>query len=318
MNTATHAVRRLFALSLFALLPAATAAASPLTVLVRETVERACVVSGREAVERGARESLEHAVAGAVRRQGPEAARAVQHGGVELLEATARHGDDVLVLAKHAGPAGQRALALEADRLLPLARQYGPTVLNLEARAPGLGGRVFTTFGTELAPAVAREAATEDLPRLLLAAGRADSPATRAMLWQGYKRGGGEFLKRIDWKVVMATGASAAVIHAAHRTTAPHAAVGEAIRNDPDTAREAARAILNGWSRFWWASIPPAVALCLLWRFGLMPWHRPRTQDKRVDPRFEAPPVDANSAYREVGIPRARLTGAGAPPQCGP
>lgn len=275
MNTAAHAVRRLFTLSLFALLPAAPAAASPLTVLVRETVERACVVSGREAVERGARESLEHAVAGAVRRQGPEAARAVQHGGLELLEATARHGDEVLALAKQAGPAGQRVLALEANRLLPLARQYGPTVLDLEARAPGLGGRVFTTFGTELAPAVAREAATEDLPRLLLAAGRADSPATRAMLWQGYKQGGGEFLERIDWKVVMATGASAAIVTAAYRTTAPLDAAADVIRENPElTADTVAR--VAGWTTFGWAILPLVVALCVLWRFGLMPWHRPR------------------------------------------
>ena len=295
MNNISLTARCLVAFALASLLSAGSAIASPLTVLVRETIERACVVSGREAAERATRESMEHAVAGAVRRQGPAAARAVQNGGIELLEAAARHGDDVLKVAKQAGPAGQRALALEADRLLPLARQYGPTVLDLEARAPGLGGPVFKTFGTDLAPAVAREAATADLPRLLQAAGRADSPATRAMLWQGYKRGGAEFLKRIDWKVVMATGVSIAVIDAAHRATAPHAAVAEAIKSDPGTAREATAAILNGWAQFWWALIPPGLTLCLLWRFGLMPWHRPRPETRRASGHREAGATDPNS-----------------------
>lgn len=269
-----------------ALLPAA-AAGSPLTLLVRETVERACIVSGREVVERGTRETLEHATAAAVKRQGPAAARAIQHGGVELLEATARHGDDVLALAKAAGPQGQRALALEADRLVPLARQYGPAVLDLEARAPGLGGRVFTMFGNDIGQAVTREVATSDLPRLLLAAERADSPATRAMLWEGYQRGGSEFLNRIDWKVVMAAGVSVAVIDAAHRTTAPFDAAADVMRANPELT---AKTVSNvaGWASFGWGIMPLAIVGCLLWRFGLMPWHRPRPAPKRKDPGRDA------------------------------
>ena len=256
-----------------ALLPAA-AAGSPLTILVRETIERACIVSNREVLERGTRESLERAAATAVGQQGPAAARAIQHGGLELLEATARHGDEVLELAKAAGPAGRRALALEADRLVPLARQYGPAVLDLEARAPGLGGRVFTTFGNDIGQAVTREVATSDLPRLLLAAERADSPATRALLWEGYQRGGSEFLNRIDWKVVMAAGVSVAVIDAAHRTTAPFHAAADVMRENPELTAQTVGNVA-GWASFGWGIMPLAVVGCLLWRFGLMPWHRP-------------------------------------------
>jgi len=277
---------RLLLTGLITLLPA-SGFASPLTVLVRETIERACVVSGREVAERGARESFERAAAAAVTRQGPGAARAIQHGGLELLEATARHGDDVLAFAKAAGPAGQRALALEADRLVPLARQYGPAVLDLEARAPGLGGRVFTTFGTDLAPAVAREAATEDLPRLLLAAGRADSPATRAMLWEGYQRGGRGFLERIDWRVVMATGASVAVIDAAHRTTAPFAAAADVMRENPELTVQTVGNVA-GWASFGWGIMPLVIVGCLLWRFGLMPWQRPKPTAKAKDSSRDA------------------------------
>jgi len=260
---------------LIAVLVAAEASASPMTILVRETIERACVVSGRKVTQQAARESMEHALAGAVRRQGHAVTKAVSHGGLELLEASAKHGDDIFRLAKAASPGGQRALALEADRLLPMARQYGPTVLDLEARAPGVGSRVFTTFGKKLGPDVAREAAIEDIPRLLIAAQRADSPATRAMLWECYRKGGSEFLKRLDWKVVLATGTSIAVINGVHRTTEPHAAAGAAIREHPEVATQAVNHLLGGWGAFGWAMLPPGIVLCLLWRFGLMPWHRP-------------------------------------------
>jgi hypothetical protein len=252
-----------------------TAAGSPIGVLIREAVEQACKVSGREGLERTARESAEQAVAVAVRRHGPAAAEAVSRGGLELLEVGARHGDDVLRLAKAASPAGQRALALQADRLVPLARRYGPLVLDLEARAPGLGGRVFSTFGDDIGNAVARKAATEDLPRLVLAAERADSPATRALLWSRYQQGGGAFLKAIDWKVVLAAGTSVAIINAAHRATTPYVAMGDSIRENPEIAGKAVDRMFNGWSAFSWAMLPPAVVVCLLWRFGLMPWHRP-------------------------------------------
>jgi hypothetical protein len=267
-------------------LPTGSAVGSPVSVLIREAVEQACKVSGREGLERTARESAEQAVAVAVRRHGPAAAEAVSRGGLELLEVGARHGDDVLRLAKSASPAGQRALALQADRLVPLARRYGPVVLDLEARAPGLGGRVFSTFGDDLGSAVARKAATEDLPRLVLAAERADSPATRALLWSRYQQGGGAFLKAIDWKVVLAAGTSVAIINAAHRATTPYVAMGDSIRENPEIAGKAVDGMFHGWSAFSWAMLPPAVVFCLLWRFGLMPWHRPVT-DRR--PTAEGP-----------------------------
>lgn len=259
---------------LAAFLPTGTAAGSPISTLIREAVEQACRVSGREGLERTARESAEQAVAVAVKRHGPAAAEAVSRGGLELLEVGARHGDDVLRLAKAAGPAGQRALALQADRLVPLARRYGPVVLDLEARAPGLGGRVFSAFGDDIGTAVARTAATEDLPRLVLAAERADSPATRALLWSRYQEGGGVFLKAMDWKVVLAVGTSVAIINASHRRTAPYVAMGKSIRENPEIAEKAVGGMFYGWSAFSWALLPPAVVLCLLWRFGLTPWHR--------------------------------------------
>lgn len=266
---------------LAAILPTGTAVGSPLGTLIREAVERAVRVSGREGLERTARESAEQAVAVAVRRHGPAAAEAISRGGLELLEVGARHGDDVMQLAKAAGPAGQRALALQADRLVPLARRYGPVVLDLEARAPGLGGRVFSTFGDDVGAAVARTAATEDLPRLVLAAERADSPATRALLWKRYQQGGRTFLEAIDWKVVLAVGTSVAAIDAAHRATTPYVAMGDSIRENPEIADKAVGGFFYGWSAFSWALLPPGVVFCLLWRFGLMPWHRPGAQHGR-------------------------------------
>ena len=74
---------------------------------------------------------------------------------MELIEAAATHGDEVMSLAVKASPAARRVFALNAESLLPLARRYGHEVLELEAKAPGLGERAFTVFGEQDAKLVA-------------------------------------------------------------------------------------------------------------------------------------------------------------------
>lgn len=215
----------------------------------------------------------------AVRRCCPRVGPLVTDGGLELFEAAARHGDDVIAIAGKVGPATRRTLALEADRLVPLARRYGPEILDLEAEAPCLARRVAESFGPDMVGPLARNAAASDLPRLLAAAERATSPAARELLWMRCLEGGSQFLKWIDWRVVLATGLSVAVIDAAHRVTAPLAAAGETIRKNPEAAKQLGGSMI-WWPSVLWSATPLLIAACLLWRFGLMPWHRrdPRQQ----------------------------------------
>jgi hypothetical protein len=267
-----HAARllRSFIVSVVAI-PASTgsACAAPgVSQLVREAVEFAFKKSGREVAEQASREAVEQSVEAGVKKYGPRAAQAVAEGGVELVEATAKYGDDVMRVAVEATPAARRVLALEPGRMLPLVRELGEEALEIEAKSPGLARRAFTTFGDDGARQIARQVPADDLPRLLKYAEQADTPETRRLLLDAYKREGTSIFERIPASLVLATGLSASMIYGTHRATAPLDATADAIRDNPDIARDTA----NGF--VWVFGIVAVLAtVFVLSAFRLTPWH---------------------------------------------
>jgi hypothetical protein len=196
--------------------PQVRAQVRPAARLVQEALEAAERVSGR-ALGPAAREAAEAQLRRAALRYGDDVIRAARTGGLELPEAAARWGDDVWTLSVRV-PQGSRALALRPAELLPLARRIGPEVLELEAKAPRLTTRVAELFGDDAVRYLATVPAA-DATRLAGYAARADSPATRVLLLDGYRRGGAAFIERLDWKIVMAGGLSAAVVTGAYKTS---------------------------------------------------------------------------------------------------
>ena len=87
--------------TLFQVCPAAPLAGA----LVREAVELAFRRSGREVAEKAAKEAVEQSVEVGVAKYGPRAAQAVAEGGVELVEAVTKYGDDVMRVTVDATPA---------------------------------------------------------------------------------------------------------------------------------------------------------------------------------------------------------------------
>jgi hypothetical protein len=215
------------------------AAAGGVSAVVREAVEMAARRSGRQLGESAARESVEHAIATAVTRHGPKAATTLADGGLELVEASARYGDDVMRIAVEASPAARRTLALDPGGLLPLVREFGPEALELEAKSPGLARRVYGGFGSEAARKIAREVPAEDVPRLVSYAEKADSPQTRRLLLDAYAKEGPGLFGRIPPKLVLAGGLTTSMIIGTHRATAPFAAVARQIASDPALSRRA-------------------------------------------------------------------------------
>ena len=212
--------RRLIIVTILALL-LATLKVPAQSVLGRgaeAAVEAATRVSGR-AIEPAARriviESLEH-VALSV---GDDALRAARNGGLELCEAAAVHGDEIWRIAAKASPEGARALALRPGELLPLARRIGPEVLELEAKVSGLPVHVSQQFGDDAVRYFAVQVPAKDATRLVGLAQRADSQATRELLLNTYKDKGAAFLQRFDWKVVLATGLSTAMITGTYKVS---------------------------------------------------------------------------------------------------
>ena len=184
---------------------------------VEETIETAAKRSGRvltkTAESRLGRELLE-----ATAKYGDDVMPLVREGGLEVLEQGAKHGDDFWRLCKTV-PASSRALALHADELMPLVRRIGPEVLQIEVHSPGMAARIAGDFGDDAVRLLAKR--PQDTTRLLGYAAKADSPETAKLLYETYAKSTdpSAFLARLNWKHIMAAGLSTAAIVVAYKTS---------------------------------------------------------------------------------------------------
>jgi hypothetical protein len=245
-----------------------TVAAPGVSQAVREVVELVFRKGTREVAERVSREAAEQSVEAAATKYGPRAVQAVADGGLELIEAGTKYGDDVMRVAVEASPAARRVLALEPERMLPLVRELGEESIEIEAKSPGLARRVFANFGEDGARQIAKNVPADDLPRLLTYAEKSDAPATRVLLLEAYEKEGASLFQRIPASLVLASGLSATMLYGTHRLTAPIQAMGDAIEKSPELARDATL-------RFVWI-LGAALLLAtvfVLSSFRLTPWH---------------------------------------------
>ncbi|MBT7060823.1 MAG: hypothetical protein HN976_37375 [Lentisphaerae bacterium] len=182
-----------------------------------EAIEAAARLSGRH-LDDAAQASLRRTVATAARRHGDDVLVAMRNGGLELAEAAARHGDDVWKWSSRV-PGAARSLALHADDLVPMTRRLGRSVLRIEAKAPGLPRMLTGRYNDDLVCSFVRTIHPDDATKAAGFLGKADGPATRALLLKRYKETEGKILKWLDWKTVMAFGLTAAVVTSAHEVS---------------------------------------------------------------------------------------------------
>ena len=239
---------------------------------VEAILEKAFKRSGREMTESGGKRLAGETLEALVKTHGDDALKVVDDAGLELLEATRKYGDDCFTIALKASPRARRAFAMNAQELLPLVRRVGTEALELEAKSPGLSKRVFKVFGEGAGKTVARRVPAEDVPRLLKYAEKADTHGTKEALVKAYGKEGKSLFERIPAKLVLAAGLTSSMIYGTHRATEPTVALSDAIRESPEVAHTA----VHYFTR--WGVGAVIFMLCLLlWRFGLMPWHRKRT-----------------------------------------
>jgi histone H3/H4 len=237
--------------------------------VLEQTVEKTAKKSGRTLSEQGAKKAAGESVERLAKTYGVEVLPVVEDGGLELLEAVQRYGDEVITIAAKASPQARRAFAMNVPELLPLARRVGVESLELEAKAPGLSSRAFQVFGDDAGKAIAKTVPGEDVPRLLKYGELADSPKTRQMLLNAYEKEGKSLFERVPPKLVLASGLSGAMLLGTYEVTAPDRALAKSIEDNPDMAK----AILS--QKVAWAAVLTFLVVgILLWRFGLMPWHR--------------------------------------------
>jgi hypothetical protein len=253
--------------------------------LIEETLQRAARRSGRELAEKGLRNSTNEALERLVKQHGGDVLKVVEDGGLELLEGTARYGDEVLDIAMKASPSARRAFACDLPNLLPLVRRVGVESVELEARTPGLASKIYRAFGDDAGGFIAKNVPTEDIPRLLSYAEKADNTVTREMLLEAYKKEGKSLFERVPAKLVLASGLSTSMILGTHEMTAPVRALGDAIRDNEDVA---GRAVDAAEKALWFLIAGSClflgvVTVCILWRFRLLPWHARRSVSGNPD-----------------------------------
>ena len=100
-----------------------------------------------------------------------------------------------------------------------MTRRLGRSVLRIEAKAPGLPRMLTGRYNDDLVCSFVRTIHPDDATKAAGFLGKADGPATRALLLKRYKETEGKILKWLDWKTVMAFGLTAAVITSAHEVS---------------------------------------------------------------------------------------------------
>ena len=187
--------------------------------------------SGDEVVEysskKAARETLEKGVV----KYGDEVLDVVKKGGIDLLEASGKYGDEVLELAVK-NPDALYSLTYKTDETLRLVKRHGNKILELEGFAPGISKKIVDNFGDDAIGKLINVRNKSELAKLIAYGEKADSPKTRKLLLDTYEKKGGQFLDKIDYKMVMAGGLAASMIISADNISG---GVEEGIKN---TAKE--------------------------------------------------------------------------------
>jgi len=189
-----------------------------------EIIEIAARVSKRQADD-AARKTLQPAVERGIRLYGDDAVRAAaRRGGLEILEASTKYGDDVLRLAKEV-PEATRVLAVRADELVPLAERLGSDVLRVEAVRPGLARAIVREIPAPYTRDVLKYGVRhpDDALTLTSIAAHLPDPNLRIHLIRTFEKTRNKagflevLLEKVNWKTIMAGGISAAFITSARK-----------------------------------------------------------------------------------------------------
>ena len=151
-------------------------------------------------------------------RYGTQALKAAGKGGLELMEAAGKYGDDIWKFSR-AYPAGARSLALHPETYLPLCRKYGSEVLALEAKAVGTAPSATKFFGKEGVNYLAVNAPAKDIPVILGMAAKAENRQVSKKLFELYRRTGGAILKHLEPKRILAYGLSGSMLMSAYQVS---------------------------------------------------------------------------------------------------
>lgn len=185
---------------------------------IDEVIEIANKLSGKKVLSSASKRKLTQQLTKEVALHGDDALRATKMGGIELVEAATKYGDDVYKFAKKV-PGATRTLALHADELVPLTRRLGTNVLTIEAKAPGLTKHIISNFGDDAVKVFAKKIDPKNMTKLVGYAERCTSKEAKKLLLKECIKTDGKILKHLNWKHIMSGGLSVAMITSAYKVS---------------------------------------------------------------------------------------------------
>lgn len=197
-----------------------------------DEIAKVCLRASGRGTSKASVDAAAKALSDAAAKYGDDVARASMKGGIEVAEQTLRHGDAFVSLLRRSAsisPSAIRLTATHTDEILRLTTRYGDDVLRVGAKAQGQIGPLVRTLEANKLPVqeslkMLNGLNAEELPRVIGALGRAESPAAASAFLEATKRGGSKFLDKLfglSGTQILAGGLSAAIITAAVQAIEP-------------------------------------------------------------------------------------------------
>lgn len=132
---------------------------------------------------------------------------------------------------------GAKVLAKNSDDIAyPLIKKVTFETAEHAVTNPKIMQKLVVNYGDDVALSIIKKVPPSEMPKFLRYMDAADSPATRKLFIECYKKEGTEIFKRITPQMVMATGLSASMIYGTYRATTPMVATAESIEKSPEVA----------------------------------------------------------------------------------
>ena len=134
---------------------------------------------------------------------------------------------------------GAKALVKNSDNVaLPLMKRAALETAEHGVASPKIMQKLVFNYGEDVALTIIKKVPPSEIPMFLRYVEAADSPATKKLFFECFKKEGSDLFKRITPSMVLATGLSAAMLYGTHRATEPLVEVGDSIKKNPEVAKD--------------------------------------------------------------------------------
>ena len=146
---------------------------------------------------------------------------------------------------------GTKLLVKNADNVaLPILKKAALETTEHTVTNPKIMQKLVVNFGDDAALKIVKNVPQSEMPMFIRYVEAADSPATRKLFVECYKKEGTDIFRRIPPKIIIATGLSAAMLYGTHRATAPMVATAESIEKNPNVANNFVNKSIDGLQGF--------------------------------------------------------------------